>query len=288
MTPDGRKKREHAFQDCLDQLQEPGQSLEGVLESYPEQAGSLRPNLETARWLVERRPQLQPRPGFVSASQARLLGRLAEESGRTPRSKLRGSLLSLRYPSTWRRYAPRLALVYLLLVILLLSAGRVSTASLYWLPGDLAYPLKIGLEEAALFVTPSAAGDARLHTQYAHRRLMEAQALVLENRFEQIPRTVANLSSHVDRAVVSVERVARRDRGQAQGLALDLERALSNQDLMVGLLSGFTPEASRLDFQSVLTIAENGVSAVQKVIDSGSSGASGHVLAWDPAYSIVR
>ena len=284
MTPDGRKNREGAFQDCLDQLQEPGQSLEAVLEPYPEQAEALRPELETARWLVERRPELRPRPGFIGASQARLLVRLAEADRRAPRSKLRWSFLSLRYPSTWRQHAPRMALVYLLLVTLLLSLGRVSTASLNWLPGDLVYPLKIGFEEAALFITPTAAGDARLHTQFAHRRLLEAQALVFENRFEQIPGTVADFSSHVDRAVHSVERVARRDRGLAQSLALDLERVLSNQTLMVELLAGFTPQPERANFQSVLTIAENGVSAVQQVIDSGSSGARSLEL----AYSIVR
>jgi hypothetical protein len=288
MTPVGCKKHEEAFQDCLDQLDGTGRGLEAVLEAYPEQAAALRPELETTRWLVERRPGLAARPGFTGASRARLLERLAEDRQRTPRSWLRLSFASLRYPSTWRRYAPRLALVYLFLLTLLFNLGQVSKASLNWLPGDLAYPLKLGFEQTALFFSPTAAGDARLHTEFARRRLLEAQALVFENRFELIPMTVVNFSRQVDLAVYSVDRVARRDRGQAQALALNLERILSDQELMVGLLSGFTPPAERLDFQRVLIIAEDGVSAVQKVIDSGSRGASGMALAWAPAYSIVR
>jgi hypothetical protein len=288
MTPDRRKNRAEAFQDCLDRLDGTGQGLEAVLEAYPEQAETLRPELETARWLVERRPELGPRPGFVGASRARLLGRLAEDPRRTSRPVLGGSLRSLRYPSTWRRYAPRLALAYLFVLTLLFSLGRVSKASLNWLPGDLAYPLKLGFEETALFFSPTAAGDARLHTEFAHRRLLEAQALVFENRFEHIPGTVTKFSRQVDQAVGCVDRVARRDRGQAQALALNLERILSDQELMVGLLSGFTPPPERLDFQRMLIVAEDGVSAVQQVIDSGSRGASGMALAWAPAYSIVR
>jgi hypothetical protein len=288
MTPYGRKKRGEAFQDCLDQLDGTGQSLEAVLAAHPAQAEALRPELETARWLVEGRPDLEPRPGFTGASRARLLERLAEDPRRTSRSKLHGSFPSLRYPSTWKRYAPRLTLVYLLLLALLFNLGQVSKAALNWLPGDLGYPLKLGFEETALFFSPTAAGDARLHTEFAHRRLLEAQALVFENRFEQIPPTVANFSRQVDLAVHGVGRVARRDRGQAQALALGLERVLSDQELMVKLLSGFTPQPERRDFQQVLIIAEDGVSAVQQVIDSGSRGGARLALAWAPAYSIVR
>lgn len=292
MTPDRRKSREHAFQDCLDQLEQGERSLEAALEQYPQHAQVLKPDLETARWLQARRAGLQPRPGFISASRGRLLARLETEGAISTTSHWRWSIASLRYPSTWRNYAPRLVLVYLLLVALLLNAGRVSAASLNWLPGDLAYPVKLALEEVALFATPTASGDARLHIQFAHRRLMEVQALVLESRFDQIPATVANFGRHVDLAVRAVDRLASRDQAQAHVLALDLQRVLSKQTPMVALLSGFTPADARADFQLVLLIAENGVSAMQRLLDNGNSGAS---LIGDPpfftrelAYRFVR
>lgn len=298
MTPDRRKSREHAFQDCLDQLEQGERSLEAALEQYPQQAQALKPDLETARWLQARRLGLQPRTGFVSASRRRLVARLEAEGARAPASRLRWSIASLRYPSTWRNYAPRLALVYLFLVALLLNLGRVSAASLSWLPGDLAYPVKLGLENTALLATPTASGDARLHIQFAHRRLMEVQALALESRFDQIPATVANFGRHVDLAVRAVDRVARQDRAQAHTLALDLQRVLSKQTPMVVLLSGFTPADARADFELVISIAEDGVSAMQKVLDLDNSGASifapagmpSAVASWprEVAYRIVR
>jgi hypothetical protein len=274
MTPDRRKKRDLVFQDCLDQLQTGGRSLEEALSDHPEHAAALRPELETALWLQKSRQEFEPRPGFVAASRRRLVARIEAQSAAPRAPNLRWAISSLRYPSTWRAYAPRLVMIYLLLVTLLLSAGRVSRASLTWLPGDIGYPVKIAMENIAVLATPTAAGDARLHIQFAHRRLIEAQALVLEARYDQIPATVNNFAYHVGRAVRSVDRVARHDRGRAQSLALDLQHVLSKQTPLVVLLSGFTPEDARADFQNVLTIAENGISAMQRVLDSGGSGAS--------------
>jgi hypothetical protein len=298
MTPDRRKNREQAFQDCLDQLQEDGRSLEAALEQYPQHSKALRPDLETACWLQQRSPELQPRSGFVGASRHRLLARIEAQGEAARPTRLRESFASLRYPSTRRQFIQRLALIYMLLVTLFLNAGRVSTASLNWLPGDFVYPVKLAMEGIALLATPGAAGDARLHIQFAHRRLMEAQALVLENRFDQIPATVANFGRHVDGAVRAVDRVAGQDKGQAHDLALDLQRVLSKQTPMVILLSGFTPEDARADFQHVLSISADGVSAMQKVLEQGNSGASGSGAAgvfgaaplWDReiAYSFVR
>ncbi len=292
MTPDRREKQEQALQECLDQLQQPEQSLEAALAQHSRHAEALRPELETARWLQERRPALAPRPGFVAASQRRVLARIEVQGGLTPASKMRWSFASLRYPSTWRHYIPRLALVYLLLVALLLNAGRITTASLKWLPGDVGYPVKLAMEGIALLATPSPAGDARLHIQFAQRRLLEAQALVLESRFDQIPATVANFGRHVQGAVSAVDRVAQQDRGQAHELALDLQRVFSKQMPLVVLLSGFTPADSRADFQLVLSIAEDGVSAMEKVLDQGNSGASGFGAAFlqarEMAYNFVR
>ena len=277
MTPERpparRINRAHAFQDCLDEINLGG-SLDAALDQYPQYAAAMRSDLEAARWLHEHQGDFAPRAGFVPASRPRLLDRIEADSPVTSSNRLRWSFTSLRYPSTWRRYAPRMALAYLLLVAILLTAGRVSRASLNWMPGDFVYPLKTAIEELAVLVTPTAAGDARLHIQFAHRRVLEAQALVLEGRYEQIPETVADFSRHVDEAVRSVHRLARRDRTQAYRLALDLERVLNRQTSMVVLLAGFTPESARPDFERVLTIAEGGVSEVRKFVEEDENGAS--------------
>ena len=271
-TPIRRKTRALAFQDCLDQIRAGG-SVEAALDRYPEYSDAMRIDLEAARWLHAHQQNLGPRPGFVPASRRRLLERIEAVGPVTPANRLRWAFASTRLPSTWRRYDPRMALVYLLLVSLLLCAGRLSAASPRWMPGDIGYPVKTAMEAVTVLVTPTARGDAQLHIQFAHRRLLEAQALVLEGRYEYLPATVADFSRQVDQAVLSVHRIARQDRVQAYRLALDLERVLSQQTAMVVLLSGFTPEYARSDFQQVLTIARSGLSEVQKVLDSGESGA---------------
>jgi hypothetical protein len=301
MTPERRKNRAHAFQDCLDQVHAGG-SLEAALDKHSQYSKSMRSDLEAACWLDGHRQEMEPRPGFVTASRPRLLERIEQGGPVTQATRLRWAFLSLRYPSTWRHYAPRMALAYLLLVAMLLTAGRVSRASLNWMPGDIGYPVKTALEDAAVLASPTAAGDARLHIQLAHRRMLEAQALVLEGDFEHLPATVADFSRHVDGAVRSVHRVAQKDRGQAYHLALDLERVLSQQTPMVVLLSGFTPENARPDFQRVLIISESGISGVKQVLEQEDSGANldggasldgaggvlGQAPTWELAYSIVR
>jgi Domain of unknown function (DUF5667) len=297
MTPGQGNNREHAIQDCLDQIHAEG-SQEAALDNYPNESDLMRLDLEAACWLDGHRQALQPRPGFVPASRRRLLTRIATAGPSTPVNRLRWTFASLRFPSIRRKFIPRLALIYLLLVSFLLCAGRISRASLTWLPGDIGYPLKTVMEDFAVFATPTAAGDARLHIEFAHRRTLEAQALVLEGRYEYIPATVANFSRQVDQAVGCVDRLAGKDRSQAYRLALELERVLNQQTPMVVLLSGFTPEGARPDFERVLTIAEGGLSDVQKVLESGEGGAGltdgavtlGAVSNWANhlAYSIVR
>ena len=144
--------------------------------------------------------------------------------------------------------------------------ARLTAASRAWLPGDLLYPLKPMAEQAALLASLTKEGDAQLHIQFAHRRLIEAQSLVFENRYEQIPAAVADFDRHVSQAVILVNQMAGVQQDEARSLATELQQALTGQMGMIILLTNLTPDTSQAEFHRLLIISEDGVLGVQNVL----------------------
>lgn len=216
---------------------------------------------DAANWLAQRRSALEPRPAFVRASRQRLLARLRAQGGKRPWLHRHWGDIAW-----WQHPLAHLAMVMLLVASAFLSASRLTLASRAWLPGDLLYPLKPMAEQAALLASLTKEGDAQLHIEFAHRRLIEAQSLVFENRYEQIPAAVADFDRHVSQAVLLVNQMAGDQQDEARSLATDLQQALSGQMGMLILLTNLTPDASQAEFQRLLMISENGVSGIRNVL----------------------
>lgn len=251
-----------------DLLQETLENIDLEAETPPGASPEMEPLLSAARWVVAARPALEPRPGFVRASRRRLQARTG------PRYTHNPWMIWTRSAIYWWQSPPlHVAMVVLLAAALYFNAVSFLQASRYWLPGDTLYPLKPVVENVRLLASFSPERDAALHIEYAHRRLIEVQSLVLENRFEEIPGAVANFDYHVSRAVTLVNQVAGYEQSHARGLAVSLEDTLSGQMSMVTLLAGFTPDASQADFERLLIISTGGVLDMQEFLlpDSGET-----------------
>lgn len=232
--------------------------------------------LETARWLTSARPTLEPRPGFVRASRRRVQARIGPRVVRNPWRVWGGSALYW-----WQSPTLHVAMVVLLAAALYFNAVSFLQASRYWLPGDTLYPLKPVAENVRLLVSFAPERDAALHIEFAHRRLIEVQALVFENRYEEIPGAVASFDYHVTRAVTLVNQVADYEQGQARGLATDLQNTLAGQMGLVALLADFTPDAAQPQFERLLMISTGGVMDMQELLppDSGDTQIMGYHFA---------
>jgi len=163
---------------------EAGETIEQALARFPEQAEALRPLLETA--LNIRQLQL----GAAPESLAERIGsaivaeaRQASDAGRRAAAQRRGREAGSGH-ERWRLgtwpigLTPRslaLNLVTLLVALGLLLAGA-TRASANSLPGDLLYPVKLGIERMQLILTREAS-EAELASHFAERRLAEADAL---------------------------------------------------------------------------------------------------------------
>ena len=91
----------------------------------------------------------------------------------------------------------RLALTLIAAVItVVLLGGAAVAASASALPGDVLYPVKRAVERIELTIHSDPASRARLHLQYAQRRLAELSALLAERRVGQNVDVGAEMSAY--------------------------------------------------------------------------------------------
>jgi hypothetical protein len=271
---------EKIFQICLDMIQYERVGVETALERYPELADQLRPELETAAWFLERSQELEPRAEFVHESRERLLEQIRQESVVGQEVEVEeepvyepslGFLAWLAGLFKRETLSLRQAMVTTLVTVLVIGSIIVAAVSQSSLPGDPLYSVKTGLEKAALVVTPSASGAARLHVRYAQRRLAEIQILAREGRYQLIPPTVADFQVQVDQAIQAMNGLAGQDLGEAKQLAQNLQQVLADQTPAISHLSRSAPEDSKEELNRVLDVSRTGLTAASDVLSKSGA-----------------
>ena len=212
----------------LDQIQREQAGLEDLLKDSTEQAGELAALLRTAALASQSLSPAGPSKTFRKASRIRVEKRMRERlsasrpAGRAPRRAM------------WH---PARSLASLLIALGLLAATVGGAyASTEALPGGPLYGLKVGLEQASLVISPTAAGDTDLLLRFAQRRLDEAQELIslgreadLELALEGYQRAVEGALATALPDAASAERV---------GAALD-----ANETALLRVLAGAPDKA---------------------------------------------
>lgn len=274
------KKEEQDFQAYL-KLIEAGQPAEKILADIPEQAHHVRAELEAVEWLEHSRGLLEPRPGFVTASRKRLKTRLETPEGRQVGIWRSRWLVRYRSRSYGLAQSPViLAVLLVMLVGMIVQSGRVLAHSApTWLPGDFLYPLKETGEHLSLLFSLSSEQRASRHIEFARQRLLEAQSLVFEGRYEEIAGAATDFSEHMDAALRTINQISRKDLVTARRLAGLLDVTLSQHNQLISTLVQACPDTARQDLQRVLAVSQNGLLEMKRIIDPGNSNAS--ILTWE-------
>ncbi|HKZ54806.1 MAG TPA: CARDB domain-containing protein [Anaerolineales bacterium] len=217
------------FDECLSRIQAGEATLEECLSAYPELADRLAPLLETASDLHAHLSPEGPTRQFVATSGIRLANRLQVEA---KRERL-GREQAERRPQPRRQrlglrpiYALASALVVLLICV---SGAGVFSASAGALPGDPLYGVKRGVEEVRLVLSLSDQGDAELLTQFAARRLSEAQGLLQGGRQEDLPWAMLAYLDVLGRLATEVKQIAASGQVQDEALLAQIRDQLSAQ-----------------------------------------------------------
>lgn len=121
----------------------------------------------------------------------------------------------------------------IILIIALVAGGSVSVAAENTLPGDLLYPVKVGVNEGVreLFAV-SAKAEVELQAKLAERRLKEAAQLAAENRLDAETRMdiESRFKNHSEKANKNLAKLDVEEKSQAAaGVSSSLEARLRAQ-----------------------------------------------------------
>ena len=263
---DGVKKgMEEVLAESLAALEQ-GEGLEAVLARYPESASELRPLLEMAAWMGSARAALEPRAGYVRASRARLVGRIAELGAAPPLSWW--ERLGLWWSGLFvggRRTALQLAVVVVMLACLVLGSSGMAYASQGSLPGDALYPVKLGVEQVQLWANLDPVEEVRLHMRFSQERVEEIEELVKLGRYQDMKTALASYSEHVDQALLSLEELAALDPVATAELAAAMQSIYHHQARSLTLLAVRAGKIASAILESAASIAEEGAQGAERV-----------------------
>lgn len=179
-----------------------------------------------------------PRPQMPPDMAARI--RLRVEHAHQQQTKRRGGLRLLAIP-------PALRWVAAVALLVLIGTGAVLPASATSLPGDVLYPIKMGLEKLELELAP-AERQPEVHLRQANRRLEEARCLMEHQRpANYLRRTLASALGSLSKAS---------ERAQQVGLSPEALQALQdNAYRLTGDIQATIEAAQRFD-PSLITLSD--------------------------------
>ncbi len=190
---------------CLERIFK-GESVEDCLKAYPVQASELEPLLETSLVVVQRCSAIQPSTEFRAKARFQLQGMLYDRLGK--REKV------AKVPVWRRKWAVAMASV---LLIVLAGVG-VTAASTDALPDEPLYPVKLAAEQVRLTAAFSDMDKAKLHIQFAERRVAEMAQMAREGKGDKILMLTAQAADHLDE-VCGVEKAAEFEQKGPEALA---------------------------------------------------------------------
>lgn len=239
-------------------------SLEDILKQHPGEAELLRPELESALWLVRKQDYVRARPGFVAASRKRIVARIQQESA--SRGAKRG-FLGFLWP---RPVALRGVAVALLgLAIVLGGTGGLVTASRVALPGENLYPVKRSVEQFAFDLTFAPEQRVSLSAEFSQRRLEEAETLIIQGSLDTAEETLSEFEREVERSAVLLNQVSEENAVEKRKLAIALREGLAQQSDRIADLAEFAPDSVEDDLSQAMAAssesAEMALTVVQDI-----------------------
>lgn len=247
--------------ECFTKIQSDGWSVERCLDAYPEYREVLDPilriGIEAQRYLSPKSPSDE----FAKNSRIRIQNRMKHHAA-APRPRSIGKRPMRR---RWHlRSAYALATIALVFALLASGIGVVN-ASAASLPGDALYGVKLAREQFALTLSMTDKGDERLLAGFAEERLNEAEALVNQNRLEEIPTALQGLED----ALTDLAALNDVNGDEPPGSLEHLQTRLSKHvQVLQGLIED-APEPAREALQKALEKSSHSQEVLERVHGDG-------------------
>jgi hypothetical protein len=232
------------------------ESLESILDKYPEYSAELRPELEAILWLHQARLALATRPGFISDSRKYL------------EAKITSSPPLNYWQRLFRRYSPQHLAFYmtapaLIIVLLAMIINSLLVTARLSLPGEPLYSTKVFMEDIRLALTFNPATRTELNIKYTRQRTSEFVELVLDGDYEVLPSAANRLETDLIASLHSLDELNEKNRSEAQPMTTELRETLTNELFMLNLLKGSTPPSATQGIDLVINVAQSGLLALR-------------------------
>jgi hypothetical protein len=237
-------KKEEILAICIEEIRSGKSTIEDCVARYPELGKELRSFLEITSSLKP--DEVTPSLEFKQRARRRLFEEMPPGPAR----------ISHRLWS-WPKLAPSRVLASVLIGLLVLGVAGGSTvyAALSSLPGDMLYPVKTGVENLQLAVTPGAVAKANLHLKLVQRRIDEATQQVKLNRNINV-QALETVERQFDDAI---RELSSSDNTETTDNVLSrLSTATLNQQLELEQVLANAPQASQPALKRALEMTQRG------------------------------
>ncbi|MBM2809315.1 MAG: hypothetical protein HW416_74 [Chloroflexi bacterium] len=162
------------YDDCLADVKAGRKTVAECLADHPTWADELKAFLSIA--LAIRMPRVPVDQDRKLAARVRFIEALHKESQPRP-----SRLTTL---ARWLAPVARPGFAAVILAVLIVAVTGTSTvlAAQGSIPGDVLYPVKTTLEQVQVAIAPTPQRKARLHVEFARKRLAEAEAAAISGR----------------------------------------------------------------------------------------------------------
>ena len=245
---------------CFTRMQTDGWSVEQCLDAYPEYREVLGPLLTLGEQMHAYLAPHPPDPEFANNAGIRLQNRLGSRRKRASSNKIPSGRQSRWF------LRPAYVLASVALVITLLASGvGVVGASASSLPGDTLYGVKLAREQLALTFSLTPGGDQALLTRYAEERLEEADALLAQDRLDDLPTALEGFESAVGR----LESLGDQNDELEPGSLEHLQNRLDNHIQVLQAVIEKAPEQAREALQNALEKSSHSRDVLENVRGEG-------------------
>jgi len=232
------------------------ETIDSIVEKYPQYANVLRPRLEALLWLVSAKKNLEPRTGFTSSSRQYM-----EQQFKSFQPRNFWQRVFSRYtPQRWVFNFTAPVIVILLLALVINSAILTARLSI---PGDPLYSTKLVIEDIQLAFTFNLVDKTDLYLQFSRERTTEFVELVLEGDYELLPPAANRLETEIIASLHSINDIPFQNQTVEQPMIMELKETLTNEIFMLNMLKGTSPTTAYPGIELAIQVAQSGLMALR-------------------------
>ena len=232
------------------------ETIDSILEKYPQYTTELRPRLEAVLWLNQARISGATRPGFIIDSRKYLETQIQS----MPPNGFWRSLM-MRY--SFQRWVFNVTAPVVIILLLALIINSLALTARLSIPGEPLYSTKLLLEDIRLAFTFNQVDKTKLYIQYSQERTTEFVELVLEGNYEVLPDAATRMETDIIASLRSIQAVSNQDISTEQSMAGEMRETLSNELFMLNLLKSSSPPTASPEIELAIRVAQSGMMALR-------------------------